>query len=149
MITRHISQEGNLGQSVQNNPLTHAFQVGCGNLSKLPIFMPYKEGERETALRDLLDFTCLLPCSIHPPFCYPPISVWAVDSYSGWVSSSVSQISALAEFRNLVCYIFKPHLNLLTLTLGILWSNLYFLALVPGKMTENNDKTRYRVAPCS
>lgn len=139
MVNRLIFQEGNLGQSVQNNSPTRAFQRGCGNLSKLPISLPYKAGERQH-LRIFLIWP-------HSPFCHPSISVWAVGSYSGGVRSSASQVSAVAEFRNLVCCIFKPDLDLLPRTPGIFWAKFYFPVLLLSMRTEDNGRAWYRAAP--
>lgn len=73
-----------------------------------------------------------------------------MDSYSGWVSSSASQLSVLAEFRNLFCYIFKPDLDCLCLTQ--IFSDPSFISccytLLLSMMTENDDKMWYIVAPC-
>lgn len=87
---------------MQNNPL---IRIGCGNLSKLSIYFPTRRGrERETVLKDPLDFTCLLPCSIYPPFCYLPISeLWVLISVESvqlflksqhWLSSGIWFVSS-------------------------------------------------------
>lgn len=73
MVTRLIIQEGQMGLSLQNNPLTCAFQGGGGNLSKLTISFSYKEGEME--LENFLDYTSLT-CHVHPPFCHFLFQCW-------------------------------------------------------------------------
>ena len=73
MVIRLIFQEGQMGLSLQKNPLTCAFQGGGGNLSKLTISFSYKEGE--IALENFLDYTSVT-CRVHPPFCHFLFQCW-------------------------------------------------------------------------
>lgn len=123
-----------------------AIQIGWGNLSKPPVSSPCKEGEK-TALEFLLDFTSVT-CHVLFTLLLPFYFSAGCGLLSGWISSSASQISVLAEFRNLVCYIFKPDFDLLPLTPDVLWSKFYFLVLLLSMMTDNDDKTWSIVAPC-